>query len=286
MPSNHLANINIIGAGKLGETLARDINNYNLATTISIFNKSYKSSLKVAQRLNHAKAYKTIKDLPSAELTFITTPDDAINICANELAENINIKKGDLIIHCSGVLSSDELNCLQEKGCLVASLHPMRSFTNLNSTFNGSFCAIEGDVKATLIIKSLFKPLELQFININKNNKASYHCGGVFASNYLISILKQATLCYQSSGIDSESALKIASSLAQSTLNNIEQTNSLADSLTGPLARFDLNTIEKHFDVIKPDTKLLYKNLAHNLLDLTTLSDKQRTQLKMLLNEA
>ncbi len=283
MSYKDLTRINIIGAGKLGETLARDIVNHKISNILSICNKSYTSSQKVASRLKQATAYKAIQDLPSAEITFITTPDDSITACANELANNKSIINGHIIIHCSGVLSSESLKCLQKKGCLTLSLHPMRSFTNLNSTFNDTFCAVEGDINAIKIVKNLFKPLQLKIFDIDKINKASYHCGGVFASNYLIAILRQSQLCYQQAGIDSKLALNIATALSQSTLNNVNQSKSLTSSLTGPLARGDLQTIEKHLKVIKPNTKKLYQGLAINLLELTSLSDEKINQIKKLL---
>lgn len=284
MPNTSLKLINIIGAGKLGKSLALDIQSYHLGHLQSICNRSIDSTKNISQHLKNTMACPSIEQLPNADFIFITTPDDAIALCAHELINNKNIKAGTVVVHCSGVLSSEILYVLKNKDCLIASLHPMRSFSYASgTTFEGAYCALEGDKEAIKKIKQLLKPLNINWLEISAQKKAVYHCGGVFSANYLIEILHQAQKAYQNAGLDETVALTVAYDLAQGVLNNIKKTNSLTNALTGPLARGDIQTILLHLNQLPPDSKYLYKALGKELLTLCDLPKAKRHQLEDLL---
>lgn len=282
--SNPSKSINIIGAGKLGHALATDIHNHHLGTLVGICNKTLESSEKVASHFKTALPFSSIPSLPTADFIFITTPDDLISSCAEQLTYHPLLKPGCIIAHCSGVLSSDILALLENKGCHIASLHPMRSFSKAQgSTFKGAYCALEGSKEAVTALKALLHPLALNYLDISSQYKANYHCGGVFSANYLIAILHQAQKAYQTAGIEETLALNVACDLAQSVLTNIKKTQSLKKSLTGPLARGDEKTLFLHMNSLPSDAKTLYKKLALELLSLCDLPLEKKAHINTLL---
>ena len=261
--------IHFIGAGKLGKSLAKDVIDFKLATIISICNSSKVSSQQAIDSLHKDIRYYPIKALPNADIIFITTPDSLIAQCVAQLCQNPNLQKGTMVIHCSGVLNMDVLSPLKKKGCLIGAIHPIRSFSKAcQPSLVGAYTGIEGENEAITTIQKLLAPLNLQWLHIDSRHKATYHSASVFAANYLISTLHQAQKSYQEAGIDDEKALQVCVDLAQSVLNNIKQSNSLKKSLTGPLARGDINTIKQHLSPMSPNTKALYQALANNLLKL------------------
>ncbi len=100
--------------------------------------------------------------------------------------------------------------------------------------------------------KSIVLALEGKPIYISAEQKPLYHAAACIASNYLVSLLNVVESIYQSIGITEEDAKKAYLPLIYGSLKNIEFSGSVA-ALTGPIARGDSGTIQKHFDAINAD---------------------------------
>ena len=277
--------INIIGAGQVGKTITRLIVIHHVGTIQGICNTTLKSANNAIQFIGEGKSFGAIKSLPSADITIITTPDDFIEPCCQQLSFSKNLKKDSIVFHCSGSLSSEILHSVATQS-FIASIHPMRSFAIPEialAQYNGTYCAIEGHNQATRLLKDIFIAIGSMTFFIDGKNKALYHAAGVFASNYLITIANAAMRCFEASGVENDLAFRILIDLMKGTFNNLESTLSFQKSLTGPLKRGDVNTILKHFNSI-PEKKLLdlYKTLALSTLEVTNLSHKTKEKIENL----
>lgn len=275
-----LMRINVIGAGKLGKTIAKLLYTYSNCKILGICNRSTKSALDAISFIGEGNAYESISDLPPAEITIISTPDDMIQNCCTELSESKNLLKNSIVFHCSGSLSSSILQPVKSAGCYILSIHPMRSFANPNisfESFKGTFCAIEGDEEAKKTVSNLFDMFNGVVYSISGENKALYHAAGSIASNYLVTLAHIAIDCLLETGVNEDMAYKIVVSLMRGTINNIENTTSVKSSLTGPIKRGDVETVKKHLDVLSKDFSSLYKSLGSETLKISELTnDKQR----------
>jgi len=228
-----------------------------------------------------------LNKLPFAELTFITTPDDKIAQIAQHLVQEKIIGPQTMVAHCSGALPSTILSPLQKLGCLIASFHPLKAFStdkSDQSVFRGCDCVIEGDSKAVERISFLFSQLDARVIPINTENKTLYHAAAVMASNYLVTLAAAAIELFDKAGITEEVAKQIATNLMTSSLNNIQQAKNLADALTGPLQRGDLNTLKMHLEALPMgEIRALYCSAAAATLPLTNLSEEQKSRVRDLL---
>jgi len=280
--------INIIGAGKLGKTIARLLVINKVGIIEGVCNRSLESSNTAVQFIGQGKAYATIADLPSADIVFITTSDDLIEQCANELSKSALLKPNTIVLHCSGTNSSSLLNLVKAKGCYVASVHPMRSFANPSISverYNGTFCAIEGDEKATVLLFDLFKKIGSIPFKLEGQKKALYHAAGVFASNYLVAICEKALHCLREAGVNDEIATQITLNLMSGTLQNLQSTLSTEKSLTGPIKRGDSNTISKHLEAFSDEALAsLYKSLGLAIVGIAKLPRDKEDELKALLS--
>ncbi|MDF1758188.1 MAG: DUF2520 domain-containing protein [Legionellaceae bacterium] len=241
--------MNIIGSGNVGRTLANLFVDNQLLNISGVYNRTEKHAREAIEFIGDGYFVANIVDLPHADITIITTTDDNITTSAKELSLNENIRPGDIIAHCSGVLSSGSLDSLKNKGCMVASVHPMRSFINPMISvkeYPGTYCAIEGDKMALDVLEPLFTSIGSKLYAVNHENKALYHAAGVFASNYLLTISKQALDCLEEAGVEKDVALPVIVNLMRSTLTNLENTKSPEGALTGPIKRGDSVTINKH----------------------------------------
>lgn len=275
--------VNIIGAGKLGKTIAALLYRNQLVRIGAVCNTSEKTTLDAINFIGDGNYCAAINALPSADITFITTADDAISTISEELCTNPQLKSGSIIVHCSGVLSSDALMTVKEKNCYIASIHPMRSFAQPESSivdYPGTYCAMEGDSDALAIISPLFTAIGSICYPIEKNKKSLYHAAGVFASNYIVTLAHQALSCLKEAGVDNDLAMKSITNLMYGTVANLEKNLSPERSLTGPMKRGDVSTLQMHMKALATIGKQgVYASLAKATLPLTTLDEDTNEQM-------
>lgn len=271
--------INFIGAGRVGKTIAKQIVDSKVATVQGVCNRSLESGKKAIAFIGQGKAFSGIQELPPADVTFITTYDDVITNCCQNLTKSRNLKIGSVILHCSGSFSSDLLISLKEKNCYIASVHPMRSFSvpfDMNRDYT-NYCTFEGDDAALNLLSRLFKTMNYSIHPIDKKNKSIYHAAGVFASNYLVTLFESALFCLKNAGITKENGFKIILNLMKNTIDNLEFAQSTETVLTGPISRGDLEVIGNHLQALsKTNLMELYKVLGLSTLTLTNLSDSKK----------
>lgn len=274
---------NIIGAGRLGKNLALSLVSGHAHQLVAICNQTLESAVIALTELGSGIAVKTLAELPAVDLTFITTPDDTINTLVAAWK-----KPSGIIVHCSGALSSDILAPFKNKGCSVASIHPLRAFRKKLhvDAFKDCYCVVEGDNEATTLLTDLFKGMGAHVIPISAVKKNTYHAAAVMASNYLVTLAGSAATLFMDAGLSDSQARDMTQNLMQSSLANIQHTTRLADALTGPLARGDIETINTHLHAIEePHIEALYRAAALATLPLTDLDVDALHALRKRLNE-
>lgn len=264
-----MLSLNIIGAGRLGTTLGYLFHTQGLLDVVGVHNRSEASSRQAIDFIGAG----TYKALIPADITLIATPDDAIEEACAFLCRSNAIKPGAIVFHCSGSRTSDSLAEVKLHGAYTASIHPMKSFADPNLSilnFNGTYCAIEGDEDALQLLEPLFREIGAITYKVRKEQKALYHAAGVFASNYLVTLYDQAMECMTRAGVDDAMAASVMIHLMKGTLANLETSRSAKTSLTGPLKRGDVATIQSHLKSMEtPQQKALYAQLAQASFHLT-----------------
>ena len=282
--------VNIIGAGKLGQTLGRLVVKHNLAKIAGIHNRSQHSAMAAIQFIGDGEYCPEIKGLPPADITFITTPDDHLAETSLQIARSGHIKPGSIFIHCSGILTSEVISAVKLKDALVMSIHPMRSFANPAlsvENFPGTYCATEGDRDALKIIEPFFESIGSINFQIMKDKKPLYHAAGVFASNYLVTLTQEAINCLIAANVEKKMALQMMIHLMKGTLSNLEKSMSPLEALTGPIERGDLATIKKHLSSLPSDKqRLLYSVMGKATIELTSHDVTTKQKLDTVLSSA
>lgn len=255
--------VNIIGLGNISKTLARLFVDNNLFSIAGIYNRTESKALSGIEFIGQGTYCKSIAELPTANLTFITTSDIFIKEASDEYSLNKNLIAGSIVVHCSGVLPASCMDAIRQKGCYICSVHPMHSFIDpvvSLQKYSGTYCAIEGDREATDIVSKLFVAIGSKVINIASDKKALYHAAGVFASNYLLTLANQALDCLYAAHVTKDDAVGIITSLMQSTVNNLLIKKNPSSALTGPLKRGDFATVNAHLLAFEDeDIKDTYK---------------------------
>ncbi len=139
------------------------------------------------------------------------------------------------------------------------SLHPLQTFDRSGdpSQLDGAWAAISGETpQALAVARELAEQLGLHPFVLAEEDRALYHAGAVFASNYLVTLQRAAVRL----GVPPEGLVP----LMQRTIAN-------GFELTGPIARGDWATVEAHKQAIRarrPELEHLYETLAGATLRL------------------
>ena len=217
---------------------------------IAVSSRSQTSAKKLAQAISGCHAFNNNQDVAdTAELIFITTPDDAIASVASE----IQWHRGQSVVHCSGALSNDIMEPAKKLSAQVGAFHPLQTFASVKQAIEnipGSTFAVEAEEPLLSTLKDMATALDGHWIELKANDKVAYHAAAVIACNYLVTLVKLATDLWQSFNIPPSQATQALLPLIRGTIHNID-TIGIPQCLTGPIARGDIETIKKHLDALQ-----------------------------------
>ncbi len=242
----------IIGFGKLGSHLY-----------YSLKNAGYKNVNKITKKSSDGIINDSARN---SEIIFICSRDGEIENIARKL-KSLKINSGTkYVFHTSGALDSGILKAVKSKNIFIASFHPVQTFDspakNKSGYFENIYIALEGDKEAVKIGTEIARKIGSKPILLSKESKILHHICSVFLSNYLIALFSQIPQILQKSldfgnnksryinGFNNVNFFDIYEPIIKSTLLNIKN-KGIVDSLTGPIVRNDLKTIEIHLETLK-----------------------------------
>ena len=186
-------------------------------------------------------------DAGEPELVLLCIPDRTIS----ELAGGIPV--GPWIAHVSGATPLSALDPhIRRFG-----MHPLQSFTKARGPeqLDGAWGAVTAETDEARVVGFwLAETLGLRPFELSDGNRAAYHAGAAFASNYLVTLRATAGSLLEAAGVPPEALDPLIRGVMDSGFE-----------LTGPIARGDWETVERHLDVIRaerPELEELYLALA------------------------
>jgi predicted short-subunit dehydrogenase-like oxidoreductase (DUF2520 family) len=180
---------------------------------------------------------------PTAEVVLLCVPDAAIAKVAEVMP------KGALVGHCSGAT--------QLGGCDF-SLHPLMTVPTRPhppAVFAGVPAAVAGHPVAT----ELAERLGMRPIHVADEDRAAYHAAAAMASNFLVILETAAERVAATAGVDRAALVP----LVRATVENWAALG--AEALTGPIARGDTATMDRHRAALRertPDLVPLYEAMV------------------------
>lgn len=201
-----------------------------------------------------------------ADCLLITTPDDRIKAVCAKIVRGSCVR-GKKVFHMSGAGGLDILDPAVRAGASVASIHPLQSFSSIDSAIQnipGSYFGVTADSGSKKIADSIIRDLQGIPLHITSAQKPLYHAAACVASNYLVSLMSVVESIYLSIGFSEKDAHKAYLPLVHGSLTNIEKQGCVG-ALTGPIARGDAGTIQKHIKAFAgnpSDTASLYRELG------------------------
>ena len=273
------ATLNIIGAGRLGKTLANLWHHSAQFEIAGICNRTLPSAKAAREFIGAGSPCAKISDLPPADCWLIAVGDDEIDTVAQALGRHLSEQRATAhtVFHCSGALPAAALShCRPAR---IASAHPVHSFAAPEHSLlalSGSTAALEGDDEALEVLQPAFTTLGCKTITLSAEQKVLYHSGSVVACNYLTTLMDLSLQIFAAAGIDETTAQQLLEPIVMQTARNNFSLGP-ARALTGPIARGDLDTIRKHLAALEPLQPLLAEN--YRGLGLATVDLAERAGL-------
>ena len=276
--------ISIVGAGRVGTALAPRLAQAGYRIN-EIVCRNQPSSLRKARGLARefrAKLQTTASATLQADVVWFCVPDAEISRAAAALATRK--WKGKIAFQASGTMSSDVLAALSRRGASVASVHPLMTFApGSRPEFSGVMFGVEGDRRAVRQARKIVQHLGGFVVELRKQDKAAYHSFATMTCPMLVSLLATAEKVGALSGIPAAAARRGMMPIVRQTLKNYFEAGPAA-SFTGPLARGDLGTVEKHLQSLTPSPEALECYVALARAALRNLPSRRSRELMRVLD--
>lgn len=261
---SHRTSVSVFGPGALGGAIIDLISRHSEFILHSVWGQSesyiYSGSGTVKRPAEKSFPVQTC-DL--GNLVILTVPDDQLSPVVDRLAKTDLTWADRNVVHLSGSHNSSILQPLADYGAGTASIHPLQTFTRSDNAvrFDGIWFTFQGDDSLFPLLKNLITPFGARSIPMSADQKSAMHLAAVFASNYLVSLMEVVQQITEKQDI--QNGLELLSPIIHQTLENIFEKGP-GQSLSGPVARGDRSTLEKHLNqlVDKPDHAKLYRQLG------------------------
>jgi predicted short-subunit dehydrogenase-like oxidoreductase (DUF2520 family) len=276
--------VSIVGAGRVGRALGHRL--HELGWRVGVVTSRSISSARAAVRTIGAgqPVDRLTHQILNSRVVLITTPDDAIEYVANELAQ-LNGKEwsGKVVLHTSGALDSSVLQPLAERGAATGSMHPMQTFSSQNiPDLSKCIFGIDGCAAALQTARKMIHQMGGVAVRLSGPNKAAYHAAGSFVCAFVLALMETATRLLMAQGFKRRQALRALLPLTRQTLDNFERVGPTA-AWTGALSRDDFSTIKRHRQALRdfqPEFLVAYEALSR--LSASVLASDPAAVLKRL----
>jgi predicted short-subunit dehydrogenase-like oxidoreductase (DUF2520 family) len=266
-------NINIIGCGRAAGSLARLWQQAGVVKIADVMNRSLASSRAAVGKLAAGRAAASIVEMAPAPYWLIGTGDEQIEGAAALLARQGRYLEGSVAFHLCGRHGIEILQPLEDAGCLVAAVHPVRSLTHSNITigdFTGTACVAEGGGQALDALRGLFSGIGGEWLPVSRLDRGLYHAAVSIISNITKGVAWKAEGWMEHAGLDEETAGIVTHNLLSSTMEDLAKAGA-RQSITGPIVRGDTSTVEAHIQALirgHPEDVEMYRVLAGTVLEL------------------
>ncbi|GJQ20018.1 MAG: NADP oxidoreductase [Bacteroidia bacterium] len=269
-------NISLIGAGRVGSTLAVLLSRKGYRF-LSVISRSPSSARSLARKLRVRIASSRIEDIPAeSDLVMVAVPDESIETVVRDLAREVPLNWPRVtVFHVSGAVTRDALADAAVLGARTFSLHPIQLFPRKNTLkdqiaiMKGIWYGFEGERRAERTAKRLVRDLGGKIVVVPKQAKILYHAACVFASNYPVAVLAVAQSLARQAGL---SGLAPLSPLINAAVG-LASAGDPREALTGPIARGSVETVRRQrqaLEALDPRVARAYAAIGSLALDLAT----------------
>jgi predicted short-subunit dehydrogenase-like oxidoreductase (DUF2520 family) len=248
-------NISFAGAGRVASALCMEL--IAAGHTIDIIVAgSEKSSRSLAGRCN--SKWSTTLDFPeSSDLIIVSVPDHKLP----EVLKGITCGKKTVVVHTAGSIG---LNVFPDTLPLTGVLYPLQTFSKERKvSFNGLPFFIESPSEESLsMLENVVASIDGRSFKVDSEHRILLHLAAVFTCNFTNHMLTAGNDIAAKAGFRFDVLMPLLSETIQKAIELGPE-----KSQTGPALRNDINTIEKHLDLLSfsPEFQSVYREVTRSI---------------------
>lgn len=244
-PAPSDATVVLIGAGKVGTAVAHLLEQAG-HPVVAVASRTDVSARAAADRFG-ARVFEACDGtIPPADIYLLGVPDDAIEPWARDLSGRI--PREAIVVHLAGVFGTGPLSSLKEAGNRVAALHPVQACPDIDTAIRrlpgscwGVTCSPELEEWARGIVVDVLRGAPVM---VPDESRPLWHAAGVMTSNGIAAVMGLGESLLDLAGIPPDAV--VLGPLAAGTVQNASEGGGGSATLTGPIVRGDVSTIERH----------------------------------------
>lgn len=212
---------------------------------------------------------RTFEGLPgNSDVYLIATADDAIEEVAAKLEAMIGTRMP-LVCHTSG---STPLSTLRKYFKRVGVIYPLQTFSkHVHIDYAGIPMFIEASQKTDLpTLESVARMMSENVMELDSAKRQDLHIAAVFACNFVNHCIAVAEDMLSHDGIDPA----VLSPVIAETFGKLSK-GQARYLQTGPAARGDKHTIEKHLEALSahPELRSIYATMSEDIARVKSIAD-------------
>lgn len=247
--------IGFIGSGNVARHLARALNAVG-HDIIQIISRTKSNAQALADEFDCSSEDSISLLNDSIDLCVVCVSDDQLSTVIEQIPSSDRI-----VVHTCG---SQSMDLLQNVGPNYGILYPLQSFSKDRTPdiTTVPFLLESSNTETLIILHDIASSLSHFVLTADSKTRLKYHLSAVLVNNFVNHLYSEAEIYLN----DNELDFNVLKPIIKETAFKI-QNMSPTESQTGPAKRGDVNTIEKHLELLKSDKQLseLYTLLSKSI---------------------
>jgi predicted short-subunit dehydrogenase-like oxidoreductase (DUF2520 family) len=210
-----------------------------------------------------------------SEVAVLCVPDAEISAACEVVARGVPPLR--FVGHTSGATTLGALGPARERGAEVFSLHPLQTIPDPDTDLAGAPSAVAGSTDSAIALaRSLSVRVGMRPFEVPEEHRAAYHAAAAMSSNLLVALEESAADLLERAGVDSPSRELLAPLVVRTVANWATRG---PEALTGPIARGDSETIDRHLEALQevaPELIPVYESLTERARAASGLAEAVR----------
>ena len=203
-------------------------------------------------------------DLSTASIdvdaVIVATSDDAIARVAGQISPAPDC----VVLHLSGSLGLEVLSTHERRGAL----HPLVPLPTVELGAERLVSGITFAVAGDPLVNELAASLGGRIVKVADENRGTYHAAACIAANHVVALLGQVERVAEAAGLSLDAFLD----LTRAAVDDVARLGPRS-ALTGPAARGDWATLERHLGALDPSEHAGYRAGVGLALELIAVSE-------------
>jgi predicted short-subunit dehydrogenase-like oxidoreductase (DUF2520 family) len=256
----------LVGPGRAGQSVAIAANGAG-HEVVAVVARDTEQASTIARGMG-ADLLAIGEPIPAADMIVVAVRDDAIADVAAQVAP-VARNAAACAVHLSGAAPVEALSPFASQGLAIGSFHPLQTMPTADQgarSLAGSWMAVTADEPLRSELRSFATSLGGIPFDLRDEDRTTYHAAAAAAANFPTAALAIAQRLVESAGVPFEAMRPLVDRIAANAFELGPNT-----SLTGPIARGDVETIDAQVRAVRvaaPDLATAFEAMVSATTDV------------------